>query len=120
LHYVFCKSRQKREPTSGLEPLTCSLRVSLFPFRILLEMVVLQVFVNLSYPPRIGEYRQVSPLLLTLLLTTTHNDSKLDSDPSPRTVQYVHVVVHRAQPGGAIGSRAPERLGSSRPTQDPA
>ncbi len=23
-----CKSQQKREPTSGLEPLTCSLRVS--------------------------------------------------------------------------------------------
>jgi hypothetical protein len=59
-------------------------------------MVVLQVFVNLSYPPRIGEDCQVSPLLLTLLLTTRHNGTKLDSGLSPRTVQYIPVVLHLA------------------------
>jgi integrase len=55
-------------------------------------MVVLQVFINLSYPPRIDKYRQVSPLLLT----TRHNATKLGSRLSPRTVQYIHVVFHRA------------------------
>jgi hypothetical protein len=32
-------------------------------------MLVLQVFVTLSYPPSTGKYCQMSPLLLTLLLT---------------------------------------------------
>jgi hypothetical protein len=32
-------------------------------------MAILQVLVNLLCPPSIGQYRQLSPLLLTLLLT---------------------------------------------------
>src|SRR5829696_10144181 len=54
------------EPTSGLEPLTCSLRVSLFPTQNSLEMAVLQALLALLCPPRIRKCRQISPLLLTL------------------------------------------------------
>jgi hypothetical protein len=61
-----------REPTSGLEPLTCSLRVSLFPPLNPLKMADLQVLMNLLCPSRIRKYRQISPLLLTLLLTITN------------------------------------------------
>ena len=49
--------RQKREPTSGLTLLSCSLRVSLFPTLNLLKMAVLQPFMTLLCPSSIRPYR---------------------------------------------------------------
>src|SRR5215212_3583405 len=71
----------KGEPTSGLEPLTCSLRVSSFPTQNPLEMAVLQALLALLCPPRIRKCRQISPLLLTLLLTIA--DASSLGSPSP-------------------------------------
>jgi hypothetical protein len=46
-----------------------SLRVSLFPTPTPLKMAVLQVLITLLSPSSMRQYRQISPLLLTLLLT---------------------------------------------------
>jgi hypothetical protein len=72
---------ERGEPTSGLEPLTCSLRVSSFPTQNPLEMAVLQALLALLCPPRIRKCRQISPLLLTLLLTIA--DASSLGSPSP-------------------------------------
>jgi hypothetical protein len=60
--------KENREPTSGLEPLTCSLRVSLFLSQNPLEIAVLQVPLALLCPPSIRKCRQIPPLLLTTRL----------------------------------------------------
>ena len=46
---LLCKMKGKRKPTSGLEPPTCSLRVSLLPTPNTIKMGVLQVFVLYSF-----------------------------------------------------------------------
>jgi hypothetical protein len=56
------------EPTSGLEPLTCSLRVSLSPHLTPRKYAILQVILWHSCPCHYAEYRPVSSLLLPLLL----------------------------------------------------
>ncbi len=63
---VFC--RQNKEPTSGLEPLTCSLRVSLSPLLTPRKYAIFQVILWHSSSYHYAEYRPVSPLLLPLLL----------------------------------------------------
>ena len=62
-------------------------------------MVVLQVFVTQSYPPSIGKYCQMSPLLLTLLLTITHNCRSLSSVShfAATHTKYVCIMTHYAK-----------------------
>jgi hypothetical protein len=62
------KYEENEGPTSGLEPLTCSLRVSLFLTQNPLEIAVLQVLLALLCPPSIRKCPQIPPLLLTTRL----------------------------------------------------
>lgn len=79
-----CKIQEKKEPTSGFEPLTCSLRMSFecFPPRITQcrDVSFLQVNILFNSPFGIVEYRDMSPLLLTLLLTVLTR-SRVDYAP---------------------------------------
>src|SRR5215207_4947832 len=55
-------------------------------------MAVLQAFVTLRHPPSIGNYRHISPLLLTLLLTMRHNCGIFSSVPKSAVTQLVAVL----------------------------
>jgi hypothetical protein len=69
-HHVF------REPTSGLEPLTCSLRVSLSPTLDPRKYADLQVNLWCSCPSHYVKYRPVLSLLLPLLRPQRVNVTK--------------------------------------------